>query len=497
VFLVLKSEEQKGYAERYYMKDLLIGLDLGTSALKGVLISASGDIIAQDKVSTCITRPEPGYVEVSAEKHYSNVCALIRILAEKVPEGSQVRALSMAAASGNTLLAGADGEPLTPIINWMDTRVKERIEEYMPGLDAKGVYPVVGWPFSGTFPLAHLAWFRKEQPDAYRKASHICMNSDYILYKLTGKWGMDYSTATTFFLQDQMKREFYEPFLKMLGIDEEQLSPLSQSGTVLGPLTKQAAQDTGLDTDTLTVLGAFDHPCAARGTGSVEPGDLLMSCGTSWVGFFPVMDRDRAISQNLLIDPFLSPDGPWGTMFSFTGIGVAIDRYIDEIIIDDVEEAHDKYFVFSSMAEKAQLGAGGLILSLEGDTNKALEQGHVLKDTYSRENISRAVMEGAAFLMRRKIEDLAEAGIQASNITMVGGPAESPVWPQILADVTGLEFRIGFGQTAGALGSAVLAGVGSGVFKGLEHGYTSLTCDVKTIIPDQEAHREYSKLAEE
>ncbi|MFC1479448.1 FGGY-family carbohydrate kinase [Planctomycetota bacterium] len=219
-----------------------------------------------------------------------------------------------------------------------------------------------------------------------------------------------------------------------------------------------------------------------------------MSCGTSWVGFYPVMDRDLALSQNLLVDPFLQPNGPWGTMFAFTCIGVTIDRYIDEIILDGIQDVTDKYYEFNSLAEKAQLGAGGLVLDLEGDTDQALEKGQSLKGEHSREDISRAVMEGAAFLMRRRIEELAQAGIQASNITMVGGPAESPFWPQILADVTGLEFKIGFGQTAGAQGAAILAGIGSGVFSDLEQGFTTLKCEVKKVVPDSFDHKEYAKI---
>lgn len=480
-------EARGAWTERKTMNDVLMGLDLGTSSIKGVLMAGTGEILAQEQVRTSVFRPEPGHAEFSAEEHYADVCGLIRSLGGKIPEGSNVKALSMAAASGNTLLADRNGKPLTAVISWMDRRVKDTIKRYLPGFDVQGVHEVVGWPFSGMMSLAHLSWMKKERPDVYSDAAHVCMNSDYIMHNLTGVWGMDYSTATTFYLQDQVTGEHYKPYLDILDIDNEKLSPLMRSGTVLGPLTEQAAHDTGLDKDTAAVLGAFDHPCAARATGSVKPGDLLMSCGTSWVGFFPVNDRNLALSQNLLVDPFLQPDGPWGAMFSLPCIGIAIDRYIDEILFDRDERDADRYSEFNALAEKAPPCAEGLVIDLQGNDDDVIRQGKIFKREFSRENICRAVMEGAAFLMRERITELADAGISASHITMVGGPAESSVWPQIVADVTGMEIRTGFGRAAGAIGAAILAGIGSGVFADLEQAYTSLTCDVQTVLPDPSA----------
>ena len=214
--------------------DLLIGLDLGTSAIKGILVSAEGSIIAQDKVLTKLEKPRPSVVEFSAVKHYRNVCGLIRKLNDQRPPGAAVRAISMAAASGNTLLTDNNGLPLTPVISWLDTRVEDSIDEILPGLDADSVHKLVGWPLIGMFPLAHLAYFKHSMPDVYKQAGRYCMDTDYILYCLTGKWGMDPSTATTFYLQDQVKGAWHKPYLEMLEITEDSISPLMPSGTVLG-----------------------------------------------------------------------------------------------------------------------------------------------------------------------------------------------------------------------------------------------------------------------
>ncbi len=453
--------------------DLLIGLDLGTSSIKGILVSTDGEILSEGKVENERECPEPGYCEYSADEHYENVCSLIRELAGNVPEDCSVRTLSMAAASGNTLLADRDGIPLTPVISWMDERIRDDWEEFLPCLEAERVHETVGWPFSGGFPLAHLAWLRRYHTKEWSHTSHFCMNTDWLNFKLSGKWGMDHSTATTFFLQDQKAGEWYPPFLEMLGIKKECLSELLPSGTCIGTITEEACADTGLGMDTKVVLGAFDHPCAARGTGTLEEGHLLLSCGTSWVGFYPAKNRESIISENLLCDPFLQPAGPWGAIFSIPRIGITIDRYV-EMVSDGCLD----YELFSSLAEESPAGANGCVIDLASG-----EMDDTQLSSHTREDLARGVMESAAHLMKVRIIELAGIGMTAQKITMVGGPAESPVWPQIVADITGLELELVNGQTAGALGAAMLAGIGAGLFADEREAFEALRQETRKVTP--------------
>ncbi|MFH1904430.1 MAG: FGGY family carbohydrate kinase [bacterium] len=476
--------------------DLLIGLDLGTSALKGVLVSSEGEVLAQEKCLTQLLRPQHNYVEFSPSTHYKAVCNLIRELCSKVLPESKVKAISMAAASGNTLLLDKNNQPLTNIISWLDNRTDKNI---LPNLDQDKVHNIVGWPWSGGFPMAHLAWLKQNIPHVYNRACRFSMNTDYLLYRLTGCWAMDTSTATTFYLQDQVNSCWYKPYLDELEIKENSLSKLTPSGSELGFLTQDAANDTGLSTDTLVVLGAFDHPSAARGTGTLDTGDLLVSCGTSWVGFYPIQNRDIALSQNMLIDPFLRPSGPWGAMFSLPCVGEKIDWYIDNVIVSPKDQISwaEKYSRFNINAQKSTVGANGLYLNLVDDIKTIESNLSYLKRSYNTRDISRAVMEGVAYKMRERIEKLSSAGIAANNITMVGGPSESPIWPQIFSDVTGLEVKLLNGETAGALGAAILAGIGAGIFKDETEGFNAIGGKAKIITPDKISHNEYNHLFEE
>jgi xylulokinase len=478
--------------------DLLIGLDVGTSAVKGVLISSEGKQLALGKRNTRFLSPRTGFIEVEPEEHYASVCDLIRELASHAPVGAEIRGISMAFASGNTLLLDKKGQPLINIINWMDERALGKTEEILPDLATEEIHGIVGWPWSrGAFPLAHLGWLRKHKPDIYGRAEHYCMNSDWLMYRLTGRWGMDYSTATTFYLIDQLNRRWHKPYLEMLEIPEEAISKLGASGSVLGPLTAQGAEDTGLSQDMLVVLGAFDHPSAARGTGYTGVNDLLLSCGTSWVGFYPVDDRNTAIAQGLLVDPFLSPDGPWATMFSLPMIGRRIDWYIDNLVLLEEENPEEKYTIFSQSSEKVPPGARGLYYNPFLDSDHIPQSEIDLYANRSRDEIARAVMEGPALRMRYNIERLAEAGIKADRIVMVGGPAESPVWPRIVAEITGLELKLINGQTAGAVGAAILAAIGAGLFRDEGEAFTSMGGEGKVITPSVKTVKLYDSVYQE
>ncbi len=436
--------EGKGMATA---RDTFIGIDLGTSALKGVLADAAGRVLRAARRPVAYDRPAAGRVEADPRAHWRDVTGLIRELAAAAP--LPVRALALSGASGNTLLTDGAGVPLTPIVNWMDHRCAGRAPRALDGLTPAAVRRVVGWPCIETFPLAHLAWLRAHRPGVFGRAARACMNTDWLLFHLTGRWAMDHSTATTFHLQRQVERRWHRPYLERLGLREDQLSRLTASGTAVGPLTAAAARATGLTEETLAVTGAFDHPSAARAVGVLKPGQLMLSCGTSWVAFLPCADRDALIDAELLCDPFLSAaGGPWGGMFSVPAIGPVIDWYVAHQIAPGEAEP---LRVFDARAAEAPPGAGGLVIDLLAPPRRV---------DGTPAQIARAVMESAARALNERIERLHARGFAFRRAVMVGGPGNSPVWPGILAAATGLDLTVGPAH-AGAAGAALLAAAGA------------------------------------
>jgi len=427
----------------------LLGLDLGTTAIKGVVMDQDGNIVAETSKITRFIEPESGWFEIDPEEHYQDVCAAIKELAAKTP--GKITALAMAVASGNSLLTDADGKPLTNIINWMDQRAVQNPPQVLSNLSVAEVRQVTGWPCVDSFPLAQLAWLQGNKSELYRSAGRYCMNSDWLLFRFTGQWLMDYSAATTSHLQEQTAYIYHKKFLDLLNIPENKLSKLVPSACFAGNLNAQALADTGLSKSTKIITGSFDHPSAARALGVYEPGKLMVSCGTSWVGFFPESDRQKIIDLELLCDPFMAPDGgAWGAIFSVPYIGRTVDWYVENLIAPGEK---NKYEIFNELATKAAHDADGLKIDLR--------EIPVPIDA-SRENISRAVMEGAAELLNEKIKTLASNGIKFNSAVMVGGPSKSPIWPRIVEEITGISLTVG-SQHAGAKGAAIMAGIGAGI----------------------------------
>jgi len=466
-------------------EEYLIGLDLGTSGVKGVLMSAKGAVVAKEKAPVRYKTAAGGIVTFDAQAFYSLIAGVIRNLAKALPDAAAVAALSMVTASGNTVLLDGGNKPLTDGVSWMDTRARDEARAVFGELlDSAEIHRVTGWPFINMFPMVHLAWLKCNRPELLRKAAKIGMSTDYVHLRLTGEWGIDPSTATTSYLLDQKAGGWYRPYLDKLGIGQGKLPPVYESGTVLGRITPQAAAETGLPAGTPVVLGSFEHPGAARGSGVLDEGQLLLSCGTSWVGFYPFKNRELAVGRQLLVDPFLRQEGLWGVMLSLKAVSNEVERYLCRYI----SAAPDKYGEFDRLAAIAPVGANGLLINtMEYEETDQL-------DTRPKTDIARAVMEGTAFLLRMRVEQLRQAGMRTETIHMVGGPSETRPWPQIIADVLGRPVAIVNGSCAGAVGAAVLAAIGAGIFADERDACRRMAFEQCVLMPDKETREAYDRI---
>jgi xylulokinase len=471
--------------------DLLIGFDLGTSAMKAVLSDREGRIVGQASRQVALLRPADALVELDAEAYLQNVYSVIGELVSKADAPRQIVAISFSGASGNTVLLDEDFTPLGPVISWLDGRTAGAERELWPELDPECHYRIAGWPFGGTFPLAHLAWYKRNRPDLWEKTRYFTMLNDYIYHRLCGRLVVDHSKATTFYLQDQETRTWSSALLDVLDVEESGLSELLPSGTACGTVTAEAAGATGLHADTRVVTGSFDHPSAARSTGVFNEGDLLISAGTSWVVFAPIRKRETGLSGNMLIDPFLSPAGCWGSMFALTAVAESMHAYLENCIgSENGESLLDRY---NRLAAEAEPGADGFTLEL---FKQPYEQMKEQVNAIEPRNIARALMEGIVFLTRNRIETLSRlTGKPAGRIVLTGGPTKSPVWPTIIADVLNHPVAIPeTGQHAGAMGAVLLAGMGAGVYRDEHDGYARIKSTDRIIEPDPERSELYQTL---
>jgi sugar (pentulose or hexulose) kinase len=212
------------------------------------------------------------------------------------------------------------------------------------------------------------------------------------------------------------------------------------------------------------------------------------------VGLYPLAERQAGVDRKLLVDPFLSPRGPWAAMMALTAIGVTIEKYLDRFLLQPGEDPAAKYELFNELAGRSPAGAGGLRLDLYRDPHDFLKEVRDPLGGHPREHLARALMEGAALVTKRRLEELAAAGIRARRLVMVGGPAESPVWPRIVAEICGLELSLRAGQAAGALGAAMLAAIGAGLFADEREAFAAMGGQAVVLRPEPEAVRRYEEI---
>ena len=412
-----------------------IGIDLGTSGIKGALCSGTGEVLATVTRSTALDRPREGEVVFSSDRCYEILCDVLQVLA-KAGAGHTIRAVSLSGATGDTLLLSREGRPLLPTMHWMDTRSTDDAAIDPPGMTAADVHQTSGWPWFRGFPLAHLAWLKTHQAAAYKQAHRVGMNLTYQYYKLCGAWVIDPSTATTFYLQDQQRQQWHQPYLDWLDLTTEQLPELLPSGSCVGRISAQTAYETGLEEGCSVVLGAFDHPSAARGSGVTQVGEFMLSLGTSWVGFYPVKERKRALDQKMLIDPFLSNEnGAWGAMFS---LGKAGER-LNAAFLSTYPEAPD---------------VATRYVQIEHDLQQAMKGS-------APENEATLMIRDLVETMHKKMDDYSRQGFPVERIVLVGGPSANQAIVALFKQIMGKQILVTpSAGHSGAVGAAGLAAKG-------------------------------------
>ena len=427
------------------MEKYAIGLDLGTSSAKAVLFSTEKGVVAKSSAdftyAPAFLPDGSEYLGIDMEKFYRAICSVICELYKKLPDGACFGGIAMASASGNTVICDAEGNAMRDGYSWLNRDMSEEIAAVFGKDFGVEVRESSGWGLAPSFPLGHLSHLRLHAPELLDSATTVCMTTEYVLHRLTGKWGIDVSTATPFYLLDQKKRAWNKEYLAALGIPECKLPPLGESGDMLGEINETGAIDTGFPIGTKVYLGSFDHPTAARACNIEKQGDLLVSCGTSWVCFFPMNKREDIISRNLSSDPFLTPDGPWGTISSLARASERIKEVLERYICSD----ENKFAVLDELALAAPRGAEGLSFN-------PMEEIPDLSG-YSKQNIARALMEGIAHALRARMGDI----VKIERITMCGGPSTSPVWRAVISDVFGVPVGVTYGPHSGAVGAAMYA----------------------------------------
>lgn len=454
------------------MKTCLIGLDVGTTSTKAVIFNHHGEELARTVSPPYrIYTPHPGWVEQDPEELWQAVLNVLKDLISKAGDEVQVKALSIAAQSGSLLPADISGNPVYPLITWMDGRTHDLVMEWRESEIQSQVRSISGWSLYPGLCLPTIAWLRLYDEQTFAAARHYFSVNDFILHRLTGEFISNPSNGGGMQLVDIHTAQWSEPLCKLAGITTNQLSTIKPSGAIIAEILPKIATATGLSKDTILVNGGHDQGCTALGLGIIDPGKLLLACGTAWVftGVQDCVEMDY-IPATLDIN-FHTVSERWAVSQSLGGLGASLEWWLNQAWLSPVAK-HSRGQRFDELnAEIARTRsmAGLFFIPLTGghdDPATTRTGGFVgLQLAHSRADMARAIMESAAFELRWALDAVTAVGMPVEALSMVGGGANSPYWPSILANVTAVPIHLPEYDNWPALGAAILAGLGASLYR--------------------------------
>jgi xylulokinase len=471
----------------------LIGLDLGTSALKAVLAHREHGVVAVAEHAYPMHRPRPGWAENEPEDWLRAAAGAVpELLARGGVAAADVAAACIVGQRDIAALIDEGGAPLGRCIHWSDRRDPEETERLLDRLGRDRLLAVSGTdPIPGLL-LPNLAWTAAHEPDRFARAHAALAPKDYLAYRLTGEIATDRTTPTRSLLNDWRREDWSAELCAEAGIPRGLLPDVRYDAWHVRAQLDERAALIGLAPGTLLAAGGGDDPSAALGCGVIEPGELSIgsSSSTSW----------RVVATR----PTVRAGSPLGVLPH-----VVPGRYLHEMVavgtgtslrwFRDALRAGASYDDLLAEAGDVAAGAGGLrfypyvegaTVPFEDDRVRAAFLG--IEPHHGRGHLARAIAEGVAYQYPPMLDIVRAAGHEVGAITISDGEARSPVWNQIKADVLGRPLRVAAVPEAPAVGAAILAGMAAGTFPTAGAGVAALTAPPQTVVPDAAAHAAYA-----
>lgn len=431
----------------------VLGVDIGTSSSKGVLVSLDGTVLRSAVREHSVERPAPGHVEMDAEIWWDELVSLSRELT--APGDADVVAVGLSGMGPCVLLTDADDRPVRPAILYgVDTRSVDQIARLNAELGIEEIRRRCGSDLSSQAAGAKIAWIADEEPERYARARRLYMPSSWLVHRLTGAYVLDHHSASqTTPLYDTHALAWYGPWADRIAPGLE-LPPLRWSGEEAGTVTAEAARLTGLPQGVPVITGTVDAWAEALSVGAHRPGDLMLMYGTTMFLVHTVPD--------LLTDPAL-----WSTVGALPGTrnlaggmatSGAVTGWLRELFGDP------GYADLLQLAERSGPGAGGLLMLpyFSGERTPVMDpqaRGVIagLTLSHTRGDLYRAALEATAYAVRHNIEALRQAGGDIRRVVAVGGGTQGGLWTQIVSDVTGYPQELRTTSIGAGYGGALLA----------------------------------------
>lgn len=468
---------------------LYIGVDLGTSAVKLLLMDGEGKIHKIVSKEYPLYFPHPGWSEQKPKDWFAQSTAGIRELVSEC-DRSQVAGISFGGQMHGLVALDGEDRVIRPAILWNDGRTGEETDylNQKIGQDKLSAY-TANIAFAG-FTAPKLLWMKKHEPENFAKISKIMLPKDYLAYCLSGSFCTDVSDASGMLLLDVKNRRWSGEMLEICGITEEQLPRLYESYEVVGTLKPEIAEELGLSASVKVIAGAGDNAAAAVGTGTVGDGMCNISLGTSGTIF--ISSKSFGVDKNNALHSFAHSDGHYHLMGCMLS-AASCNKWWNEDILRTGDFAAEQAGI-TKLGENQVFYLPYLMGERSPHNNpdaRAMFLGMSMDTT--REDMTLAVLEGVVFGLRDSLEVAKSLGIQIERTKICGGGAKSPLWKKILANIMNLKVDVVESEEGPALGGAMLAAVGCGEYPDVETAARKIVKVVDTVVPEPELAEKYEE----
>lgn len=467
---------------------LYIGVDLGTSAVKLLLMNAEGKIESVVSKEYPLYFPHPGWSEQNPEDWWSAVLEGLKELTENCDK-SQIAGISFGGQMHGMVALDENDDVIRPAILWNDGRTQKQTD-YLNNVIGKETLSkyTANIAFAG-FTAPKILWMKEEEPENFARTKMIMLPKDYIAFKLSGVYSTDVSDASGMLIFDVKNKCWSKEMLDICGITEEQVPKIFESYETVGTILPEVAKELGFPENVKIVAGAGDNAAAAVGTGTVGDGRCNISLGTSGTIF--ISSKTFGVDEHNALHSFAHADGYYHLMGCMLSAASCNKWWMDEIIgtkdyaaeqekIKKLGENH-VFFLPYLMGERSphnNPNARGTFIGMTMDTTRA--------------DMTQAVLEGVAFAIRDSFEVAKSLGIKIERTKICGGGAKSPLWKKIIANVLGIKVDVIESEEGPGYGGAMLAAVACGEFASVEEAAEKLVKVIDTIEPDPELVEKYN-----
>jgi xylulokinase len=485
----------------------LLGIDIGSTNLKAVLFDTSGKMVAKREVPTECFHPDPAHPDWAVwqpEQIWSGIAQSVRAVAAAV-DGGEILGVAVTGMGMDGVPIDKEGKWLYPFISWHCPRTAPQQAWWLEHIGADKQFAQGGnqvWTFNTAL---RLLWMREHEPAILEKTHKWLLIEDFVNFMLCGERATDYSMASTTLLFDQRTRMWNDDLLKRSGIDRSLLCDPLPAGTLLGRVHSAAAEATGLKVGTPVVLGGHDYCCGCLPTGAFEPGVLLDVLGT-WEMVVSAL-REPVLTpevqrMGVLVDAHVARD-----RYAVMGATVAADMmewFKREIGAPDSGggAGDSEWARLIELGSQAPIGSNGVFFlpHMSGSFCPVLDPASAgafvgLRSLAGRGDLFRAVIEGLNYQFLEIIRAFERGlGVTSDRIVAIGGPTKNRLWMQGKADVTGLVVEVPDMEEAVPLGAALLAGIGTGVYRDEQDAFAQVWRPGVAYEPEAQAQARYREL---